>query len=192
MSGGRAETRGHYEQYDALLEEYEASGVEQPLRQMFRMLDLDGDGRISKEELLIFYRTREQDREATKAARSFFKLGDINHDGFLDENEFVSLFTRASNLDIDERALTDTERECKNLIDSYEQTRNDELLQRCFALLDLNHDGVVSKSELKKSYLCRGTSANEAARILMQLGDTNQDGVLSMDEFVQLIKQSLQ
>lgn len=191
MSLRKAGASDYYEQYEALLEEFEETGTVEVLQRMFRLLDLDGDGRVSKEELLTFYRSREQEREAAKATRSFFKLGDTNQDGFLDETEFVALFTRTSNIDLDEKALSQADMECKRLLDTYEETRNDQLLHRCFQLLDLNHDGVVSKSELKTSYLCRGRAADDAARIIMQLGDSNQDGVLSIDEFVQLIKQSL-
>jgi len=191
MSLRKAGASEYYEQYEALLEEFEETGAVDALRRMFHLLDLDGDGRVSKEELLTFYRSREQEREATKATRSFFKLGDTNQDGFLDESEFVSLLTRTSNTDGEEKALSQTDMECKRLLDTYEETRDDQLLHRCFQLLDLNHDGVVSKSELKASYLCRGRSAEEAARIIMQLGDSNQDGVLSVEEFAQLIKQSL-
>jgi Ca2+-binding EF-hand superfamily protein len=191
MSLGKTGTSGYYDQYEALLDEFEETGAADALHRMFRLLDLDGDGRVSKEELLAFYRTREQEREATKATRSFFKLGDTNQDGFLDETEFLSLFTRTSNIDLDEKALSPADIECKRLLDTYEESRDDQLLHRCFQLLDLNHDGVVSKSELKASYLCRGRSMDDAARIIMQLGDTNQDGVLSVEEFVQLIKQSL-
>jgi len=178
-----------YEQYEALLEDFETTGTVEPLYRMFQLLDLDGDGRISKAELLAFYRSREQEREAAKATRSFFKLGDTNQDGFLDQQEFLALFTRSSE---ESEALSQTDAECKRLLDTYEETRDDRLLESCFRMLDLNGDGVVSKAELKKSYLCRGAGKDEAARILMQLGDANQDGVLSLEEFVQLIKQSLQ
>ena len=192
MSGESLERSRRYAEYEALLEEFESTGNIEPLRRMFQILDLDGDRRVSKQELLAFYRTREQEREAMQATRSFFKLGDTNQDGVLDEEEFLALFTRASDSAEDEQVLSPTEKECKRLLDLYEETRDDELLRQCFQLLDLNGDGVVSKKELKKSYLCRGASGEEAVRVLMQLGDTNQDGVLSVEEFEKLIKQSLQ
>lgn len=192
MSEDGLERSRRYEEYEALLEEFESTGNIEPLRRMFQLLDLDGDRRVSKQELLAFYRTREHEREAIQATRSFFKLGDTNQDGVLDEEEFLALFTRASDPAEDEQALSPSEKECKRLLDLYEETRDDELLHQCFRLLDLNGDGVVSKRELRKSYLCRGESGEEAARVLMQLGDTNQDGVLSVEEFEKLIKQSLQ
>lgn len=193
MSGEGLERSRRYAEYEALLEEFESTGKIEPLRRMFQILDLDGDRRVSKQELLAFYRTREQEREAMQVTRSFFKLGDTNQDGVLDEEEFLALFTSTSNPAEDEQALlSPTEKECKRLLDLYEETRDDELLRQCFRLLDLNGDGVVSKGELRKSYLCRGKSGEEAVRVLMQLGDTNQDGVLSAEEFERLIKQSLQ
>ena len=192
MARPKAGAGGHYDQYESLLEQYEETGSVEHLHGMFRLLDLDGDGLVSKEELLIFYRTRERENEASKAARAFMKLGDTNHDGLLEENEFIALFTQASNLDIDESggALSATDEECKRHLDAYERTRDDRHLHSCFQTLDINKDGVISKSELKSSYLCRGASSEDAARFLMQLGDANSDGVLSIDEFVQLIKQS--
>lgn len=188
MSGGGLGS-SRYGEYEALLEEFESTGTVEPLYRMFQLLDLDGDGRISKAELLAFYRSREQEREAAKATRSFFKLGDTNQDGYLDVQEFLALFTSSSE---EQEPLSQIDAECKQLLDTYEDSRDDQLLERCFRLLDLNGDGVVSKAELKKSYLCRGTGREEAVRILMQLGDANQDGVLSLEEFVKLIKQSLQ
>lgn len=194
MAGPRAGAAGHYGQYEALLEQFEESGAVEPLRAMFRLLDLDGDGKVSKDELLAFYRTRERESDAAKATRAFMKLGDTNQDGYLQEDEFVSLFTQATSLEVNasDESLSPVDLECRKHLEDYERTRDDRYLQRCFDVLDVNKDGVISKTELKGSYLCKSTSSGEdAARFLMQLGDTNQDGVLSLEEFVQLIKQSL-
>lgn len=183
-----SEESRHYEQVEALLHTFGSTGAMEPLYRMFQLLDLDGDGRISKDELLAFYRSCAKEGEAAEATRSFFKLGDTNQDGYLDAQEFLALFLHSPEQD---KALSHTDAECKRLLAAYNDSRDDQWLESCFRLLDSNGDGVVSKAELAKSYLCKSTEREEVARVMMQLGDVNQDGVLSLQEFMRLIKQSL-
>jgi Ca2+-binding EF-hand superfamily protein len=70
----------------------------------------------------------------------------------------------------------------------YSESSDVKHLQACFQLIDRDRDGVISLEELQQSCLCRGAKDREvAARVLMQAGDLDQNGVLSLAEFVGLV-----
>ena len=53
-------------------------------------MDLDGDGKITKEEMMKYGALNEQEVNAV------FELGDIDRDGCIDINEFTGVMTSCS------------------------------------------------------------------------------------------------
>lgn len=75
------------------------------------------------------------------------------------------------------------------LLERYQSTNDVSHLEACFQMIDKDKNGVISLKELKQSFLLNGVKDRDvAAGMLMQAGDLNQDGVLSLPEFVALAK----
>ena len=129
---------------------------------LFRILDKDGDGMISNEEMRNCgqkFNAREID--------AIFAIGDINNDGEIDLDEFVSV--------ICPKASTLVSRISKSF-------RSLEDIKSSFKKLDANNDGMICKSEM------RGSGMNEQeVNAIFELGDTNNDGEIDLGEFVSVM-----
>ena len=123
------------------------------------ILDKDGDGMISHEEM------RSCRKFNSKEIDAIFAIGDVNNDGEIDLNEFVAVMCPS--------AATVVERISK-------QFKTLEEVKAAFRKLDKNNDGMISKDEM------RGASLNEQEiNAIFALGDTNNDGEIDLEEFIQ-------
>lgn len=129
----------------------------------FKLLDKDGDGMISKQEM-----ASSGHRFNTAQIEAIFGLGDINDDGVIDLNEFISVMCPS--------ALTVVSR----LRGKY---RNINEVKKAFLSLDTNRDGVLSKNEISSS----GKFNGQEVEAIFILGDLNQDGEIDLEEFVGLM-----
>lgn len=172
---------------------YKMTGDEEHLHAMFRLLDLDEDNRASKGEIRRYYLSRETENRAEQLTRTVFALADTDGDGTLDEGEFVTWCKQFATFEFGE---IDTSQpgtaaeiaELDRLLARYQTTSDPKYLESMFRLIDLNHDGYISRSEFRSSVLCKVfKSPDFAATFLMELGDINSDGVLSAKEFVDLM-----
>jgi calmodulin len=129
----------------------------------FKLFDKDGDGLVTKAEMKATgHRLNDAQVEA------IFALGDANDDGVLDVTEFVSVMCPS--------AITVASR-----LRSKYKNIND--VKKAFNAMDLDHDGVLSKDEIKKS----GKFNPQEIEAIFILGDLNQDGDIDLEEFVGLI-----
>ena len=129
----------------------------------FKLLDKDGDGMISKQEM-----ASSGHRFNAAQIEAIFGLGDINDDGVIDLNEFISVMCPS--------ALTVVSR----LRGKY---KNINEVKKAFLTLDTNRDGLLSKSEIGSS----GKFNNQEVEAIFILGDLNQDGEIDLEEFVGLL-----
>jgi len=172
---------------------YKMTGDEEHLHAMFRLLDLDGDNRASKGEIRRYYSSRETESRAEQMTRTVFALADTDGDGTLDEGEFVTWCKKFATfefgeVDTSQPGIATEVAELDRILTRYQSTSNPKHLESVFRLIDLNHDGFISRSELRSSVLCKCfQSPDFAAAFLMELGDTNSDGVMSAKEFVELM-----
>jgi len=128
-------------------------------QQLFRVLDKNGDGLISQEEMRTCgTRFNAQEIEA------IFAIGDVNNDGEIDLSEFVGVMCPA--------ASTVVGRISKNYT-----TLED--VKQGFKKLDNDGDGNISKRELASA----GFNDQEINAIFA-LGDSNNDGEIDLDEFI--------
>ena len=70
---------------------------------------------------------------------------------------------------------------------AFKMTKDVEELKTCFRIMDADDSGTVTRGELKAMMEGEVPDAESVVQILMALGDTNDDGVLSMDEWVELV-----
>lgn len=179
--------------YDSHFSLYKMTGDVEHLRAMFHLLDLDGDNRASKSEILQYYSCHEPANRAQEMTRTVFALADTNKDGSLDEGEFVSWCQQLATfelgeIDTSQRATAQEMAEIDRALTRFQDTQDNKYLENIFRLVDQNHDGVISSAELRASALCKAfKSPDFAATFLMKLGDTNDDGVLNLPEFIELM-----
>jgi Ca2+-binding EF-hand superfamily protein len=177
------------EAYDGHLARYMETQDETELKAAFKLLDQAGNGLVSPEDYLPFSTSDKGPEEAKASVAKLFRAADLNQDGYLDEKEFVTLIQRMTDVEVVEGdPMSPEDMHFEKLLDLYDESKDSKHLEACFQLIDTNGDGVISLAELKQSYLCRGAKDTEvAARMVMSAGDLNQDGVLSLAEFVALV-----
>lgn len=138
-----------------------AQTLDRDQRDAFAMFDLDGDGQLSRDE--VFKVSVRFDPQAKKAeVEKQFTAADVNKDNFLSYNEFVD--TLASQPTV-------------------------EALTMAFATFDRDADGKIDLMELRRGFANMGeTLTEEEARAMIGEGDRNNDGVLSRDEFMTVMR----
>jgi len=130
------------------------------VKHLFKQLDVDNDGSITKDEL-----TEGVIRFSPQEVEAIMALGDVNDDGSLDMEEFIGvLYPSAATIASRLRA----------------QFTDINSIKRAFAKIDANGDGKVSKDEVASS----GTFNNQEIDALFLLGDSNNDGEIDLEEFL--------
>jgi len=127
---------------------------------LFRKLDFDNDGSITKAEL-----SEGSIRFTPQEVEAIFALGDINDDGALDLEEFIGVMYPS--------AATVAGR----LRGQYTDINS---VKKAFAKIDLDGDGKVTKEEVAKTDLFN----NQEIDALFLLGDSNNDGEIDLEEFI--------
>jgi len=129
---------------------------------LFKEIDIDGDGLLSKEEMLNSPGCK-FDMEQVNA---IYELGDSNGDEVLDMGEFIAILYPTAG-----EALTKLSKNYKTI---------DEV-KHLFKQLDFDNDGAITRDELSEGVIRFSPQEVEA---IMALGDVNDDGSLDMEEFI--------
>merc|ERR1719348_2433106 len=133
------------------------------IKQGFKLMDKDGDGTITKQEM-----ASSGHRFNSAQVDAVFALGDVNDDGVLDLDEFIAVMCPS--------ALTVISR----LRGKYSNISE---VKKAFLAIDVNRDGLLSKDELNGS----GKFNGQEVEAIFILGDLNGDGELDLEEFVSLL-----
>ena len=132
-----------------------------------------------------------QQADEPEACGQLFRIVDSNGDGFVDEGEFVAMAIMMSSADsqvANVGELTERDLEFDRVKTQYNETKDPTLLEVMFKLIDSDGDGAISKRELQESLLVKGAEDRAmAANMLLHMADKNHDGVLSLEEFVEMI-----
>ena len=136
------------------------------LRREFQTMDSDGDGRLSREELLLGYSRHMPEEQAIEVVNHVMNTVDTDGSGFIEYSEFI---TAAINHD--------------TLL-----SKNN--LEAAFNACDRDHSGSLSKAELKEM-LGGGKVENEQIWAkLIEEADANGDGEIDLKEFTNLMLQA--
>ncbi|OMJ70581.1 hypothetical protein SteCoe_31417 [Stentor coeruleus] len=133
------------------------------LREVFLSLDKDGDGKISKEELLEAFKNTIGEIEEIEIERIMGEI-DSDNNGFIDYTEFL-------------KANIDT----KKLL-------SDQNLKLAFSIFDTDGSGKISAEEIKKVFLCDQSSDENIWKEIIKSLDVNGDGEIDLEEFKALVK----
>lgn len=166
-------------------------------RDAFRMLDLQRDGRITRQELRAFFRGFGHSDEV--ADKMFDLLAEESH-GEVDFNAFMSHFDsvlgphfrcakRKPLIELEDKRL---EKEINDIAMAIQQrlTTKYRSVQDAFRAMDLNKDGTVQLSELKIFFRGFGMPADVAEKVFNVLcsdGGMDEDGGVKYEEFTQLL-----
>jgi len=130
------------------------------VKDLFKRLDVDNDGSITKAEL-----AESSQKFTPQEVDAIMSLGDINDDGAIDLEEFIGVMYPSAGTVANRLRLKFTD------INS---------VKRAFADIDKNGDGKVSKEEMSGS----GTFNDQEIDALFMLGDSNNDGEIDLEEFI--------
>lgn len=139
------------------------------VRAAFKRFDRNGDGALDKQELSAALKSSGQSY-SNMEVDAIFSLGDIDGDGEITMNEFVTLMSPTAN-----EVLGKIRKQFKNISQ----------VKAAFKTIDANNDGLLSKEEVISS---PGNKFDkEEVEAIFELGDVNGDGEIDMGEFIGLM-----
>merc|ERR1719400_1675108 len=128
-----------------------------------KMSDADSDGHITRPELKgVMAKFGDADVDAV------FALGDADQSGGIDYIEFIGLMIPHSGTMLKKISS---------------QFADEKAVINGFKRIDANNDGAVSKQELKNGLRL----SDQDTEVVFALGDVDQDGEISLPEFVRLM-----
>eukprot|EP00347_Sterkiella_histriomuscorum_P000514 403375554 len=129
------------------------------LMKVFQVLDKNGDGKLSKEELIQGYSQTMDAQSAEVEMQRIMELADVDLNGKIDYTEFITAT-------IDKKKLLSKDR-----------------LRAAFQLFDSNGDAYISPDELKQILDLGRKLDEEVWKKMVSEVDLNQDGEISYEEF---------
>jgi len=134
------------------------------LSKIFKQLDVNGDGKLSKEEILNGYDKFFGKSLDENDVEKMFDAVDLDKSGFIDYSEFVIA-------SMNEKALLTNEK-----------------LEAAFKMFDKDGSGSISSQEIKEVLgFGKGLSEEAVNGIIKQIDD-NGDGEISFEEFSKMMK----
>ena len=137
------------------------------LHEAFNIFDVESNGSIKSNQLLMLMSALKQ-YPTEKELEDIIKEADINNEGKIYFNQFLKMIAkRLRNIKEDE----------------------DEYLKSLFSSLDPDNNGLISIREIK--YIVTHSNENISEKdfeIIMKEADTDGDGLISLDEFMTIMK----
>jgi len=146
----------------------------------FTTFDKDADGDIEKGEFVDVYSALDED----EAAQAMFYSLDVNHDGTVSKEELMVIYPDA--VIVAEKYTifdkdADGDIEKEEFIDAYSELNEGAAAQAMFYSLDVNHDGIVTREELMIIYPDMVIFAKSFTTF-----DKDGDGGIEIEEFVDI------
>ena len=139
---------------------------------LFNQIDINGDGKITKEELLKGLKSKMKNPSPTleEDVEQIYKNIDMDNNGYIEYEEFV-------------RAAV-----------SKEQFLKGNILRYAFRYFDKDGSGEITFDEIEavfKESVADKTNVHESLEKIIKEVDSNGDGVIDFKEFVSIMKQML-
>lgn len=136
------------------------------LAKAFKSFDTNGDGKLSMLEIKEGYFEHYGKVMTDEEVENMFAAVDTDHSGFIDYSEFVVAA-------INEKKLITQDR-----------------LRAAFNMFDKDGSGLISADEIKSALGFKKHLKNTAVDMIMKEVDENNDGEISYDEFVLMMKKA--
>jgi len=133
------------------------------LLKTFKELDLDHDGQLTHDELMIGYSKLMGEHDAKKEVDRIFATIDVNGSGAIDFTEFCVATVNHKKLLTQER------------------------LTQVFKMFDTDGSGTISSEEIKNFFSMSETADEGFAQELIEEVDKNGDGEISFAEFKEMM-----
>ena len=149
------------------------------VRAAFKQFDADGDGAISRQEVMAG--TKAAGRQFTQEeVETFFVLADQDGDGAIDFSEFALIMIPTA----PERIT-----KLKHALDTNKDgVVSKQEMEAAFKKFDSNKDGAIDAKEMKNGLKAFGvTMTDQEMETVFAVADVDGDGEVSMAEFVALL-----
>ena len=137
---------------------------------LFNQIDINGDGKITKEEFLKGLQTKMKSSSLAKDVDEIYKNIDMDNNGYIEYEEFV-------------RAAVNKEK-----------FLNDSVLRYAFRYFDKDNSGEITMDEIEevfKESITDKTKIHDSLQQIINEVDANCDGVIDFNEFVFIMKKML-
>ena len=131
---------------------------------MFKSLDKNGDGKLSKDEVKDGYMAHYGKLISDDGVNQMFEAVDTDNSGYIDYSEFIVAA-------INEKKLTSHDK-----------------LKAAFRMFDRDNSGMITPSEIKEVLSADNTLPTEVIETIVKQVDANGDGEISLDEFIGLMR----
>lgn len=151
--------------FSYISEHFTAAEEEKKAREVFEVLDVNGDGQLSKEELLEGYRILLGDASRARVhVDKIMEQLDMNSNGTIDYKEFlVGNFQRSNVISLN-------------------------MLKQAFDFFDEDGNGQISTAEVKRVF--SACAEDGVILSIVKEADLNNDGQISFEEFVEAVNKS--
>ena len=133
------------------------------IRELFKRIDVNGDGKLSKEEMLEGFNQVNGIDNNEEYIEKIMKEVDTDGNGFIDYNEFLKAC-------ISEQVMYSREN-----------------MKKAFDMFDLDGSGKISSTELQQIFSV-GNLENAMWQDIVRQADKNSDGEIDFNEFYDFIK----
>ena len=137
------------------------------IRDVFRNLDRNGDGRLSKEELVLAYAQHNTEEQTQEIVENVMRKVDVDKNGYIDYSEFLAA-------SINFQTLTSKAN-----------------LEQAFRLFDKDGSGMISIQEIKEILGVDQQVSDTAWREIMREVDANSDGEIDLKEFISMMLRTI-
>ena len=137
---------------------------------LFNQIDINGDGKINKKEFLAGLKSKISSSTLEKDVDQIFKNIDMDNNGYIEYEEFV-------------RAAV-----------SKEYFVDEKILRFAFRYFDKDDSGEITFDEIEsvfKESVTDKTNVHKALEQIIKEVDTNGDGIISFNEFADIMKKML-
>jgi calcium-dependent protein kinase len=137
---------------------------------LFNQIDVDSDGKINQEELYTGLKSKIESNTLKKDVEIIFKNIDMDNNGYIEYEEFV-------------RGAV-----------SKEYFMDDRVIQFAFKYFDKDGSGEITYDEIEevfKNSVTDKTKVSESLKKIIGEVDTNGDGIISFNEFSNIMKKML-